>query len=127
MTASPDHDTSALFTECMTGNRGNVPPGPLQFARARAMDTEHVRSGAALEGRPARRYNPGGISLPGVDGEVAAPAPQPRYSEANDPKLASYLRVEVRKSSASCSFVISRRYGGVDSTPPSDRIDTHRL
>jgi hypothetical protein len=56
------------------------PPGPLQFARPRAMDAEHVRSGAALEGRPAYRHNPGGTSLPGVNGEVAAPAPQPQHA-----------------------------------------------
>jgi hypothetical protein len=47
------------------------------------MDTEHVRSGAALEGRPAHRHNPGGTSLPGVDGEVAAPAPQPGCPRPN--------------------------------------------
>ena len=33
---------------------------PLQFVCWHAMDTGHVRSGAALEGRPAHRQNPGG-------------------------------------------------------------------
>jgi len=39
------------------------------------------RSGAAPEGRPAHRYPGGAQSLPGVDGEVAAPAPPTSASE----------------------------------------------
>ena len=40
---------------------------------------------------------------------------------------AYYLRIEERELSDWGCFVFFRLYGGVDSTPPSDRIHTHRL
>jgi hypothetical protein len=108
---------SLSITEAPTAFR--QPPGALQFGRSRAMDTEHVRSGAALEGRPAHRHNPGGDKSSGVDGEVAAPAPQSqrdfrfkgsgtgedaeRFIEevrGNDPELERHLRVEERELEA---------------------------
>jgi hypothetical protein len=63
------------------------------------MDTEHVRSGAALEGRPAYRYNPGGQVFRGSTERLPRLPPTSGFA-ANDPELASYLRIEERELEA---------------------------
>jgi hypothetical protein len=79
------------------------------------MDTEHVRSGAALEGRPVHRYNPGGQVFrgsterlprlpPDLDGIDALTVRRRRgfieEGRGEDPELASYLRIKERELEA---------------------------
>ena len=57
------------------------------------MDTEHVRSGAALEGRPAYRHNRGDKVFRGSTERL--PRLPPNLSiRGENPELASYLRIE---------------------------------
>ena len=65
------------------------------------MDTEHVRSGAALEGRPAYRHTPGGGQVfRGSTERLPRLPPQPQYSRGDDPELASSLPIEERELEA---------------------------